>query len=253
MARSFSARPSRRGFTLVELLVVVAILVALASIIVPMLGGQEKAAQISVESASSKEVYTTLNYYKIKNEYYPDYFDSLLADGGTTPYSKAPRDLFDGKLKLKTVALTDTPGALYLTSLNNAGLKNVMWHDESVTQPSSSGTKPHAWIAGDFACTINSASPDGLIALNEILPQGLAANQMLVVVGVGPQCRAVGTTISDTPLSPQMDHRDRYRRYLAIFIANGTGAAAQLKCVVNHQLETVDQQLNNYADEKSQN
>lgn len=240
------------GFTLIELLLVIAIVATLAAVVIPMVSGSEKSAQISVESLSTNDVFNALHYYKIKNAAYPDYFDSLIADGGAGNYSKTSKGLFDSKFKLKTIPITDTAGAMYLTSLKNAGIKNVMWHDELEPEPSVSGKVSHTLAANDLVCTINTANADGQRVLTETVPQGLlTANpaQITVVLGVGLQCRAVGTTIAAPPMSPRIEDFDKYRRYLAVFVVNGDGTAAQLKCVVNRHMDSVDHQLSNYVEE----
>jgi prepilin-type N-terminal cleavage/methylation domain-containing protein len=248
-------RRQRPGFTLMELIVVVGILAVLAGLMVPALTNMWRPAQTAAEADTQAELINYISMFENRTQFYPDQFDSLLTSGGAAAYSKDNPDLLasTGKQKLAIVPLTnDATNGMYLTSLNMAGIKNVMWHDETVTPASNSGTLLHLLATGDNVAAVNPASSEGILRIRSIFPASngvLPTGTQLFVFGVGPMNTAVGVTMASAPVSPHPESYTYYRRYLAVFAAYADGTRAHLKTVFDRHGDTLDTTLSKYMQE----
>lgn len=72
----------RAGFTLIEVLLVVAILGILAGIVVVNFGGKQKGAMIKATRASIAAVCTAIDMYEVDTGRYPPDLNSLIKDDG---------------------------------------------------------------------------------------------------------------------------------------------------------------------------
>jgi len=83
---------SRAGFTLVEILLVVAILGILAGVAVVSLKGRTKSASIGATRASIQAIQTAIDTYEVDNGVYPQSLQNLLTKGSENnwngPYIK---------------------------------------------------------------------------------------------------------------------------------------------------------------------
>lgn len=92
-------RKNQKGFTLIEVLIVVAILIILAAVAVPNIAGLRKEAQRGVEIANASEIATAINVYNSTREG----TDQIKATG--TENKLAATDIDTAILKLKTAGL----------------------------------------------------------------------------------------------------------------------------------------------------
>ena len=90
---------SRAGFTLVEILLVVAILGILAGVAVVSLKGRTKSASVQATRTSIQAIGTAIDTYEVDNGIYPQTIQNLLSKGNENnwngPYIKdarIPRD-----------------------------------------------------------------------------------------------------------------------------------------------------------------
>ena len=96
------SRDSRAGFTLVEILLVVAILGILAGVAVIGIGGKTKKANIQATRTSISVVQTAVGMYEVDNGAYPASLQNLLTKGGENnwngPYiqnGRMPKDAWN--------------------------------------------------------------------------------------------------------------------------------------------------------------
>ena len=82
---------ARDGFTLVELLLVLVILAALAAIVVPKFAGRSEQAKVTAAQTQISSFETALDAFEVDNGYYPQ------GDDGLTLLIEQPKDANDWK------------------------------------------------------------------------------------------------------------------------------------------------------------
>ena len=103
-----SAVGSRAGFTLVEILLVVAILGILATVAVVRLGGQTKRASIAACRTSIQAIQTAADTYEVDNGIYPATLQALVTKGTENnwngPYLRngVPKDQWGAEFQYST-------------------------------------------------------------------------------------------------------------------------------------------------------
>ena len=83
-----------RGFTLVEMLLVLVILAALAAVVVPKFTGRSKQAKIAAAQTEMSSLETALDAFEVDNGYYPrsgdDGLEALIIQPNNTPGWRGP-------------------------------------------------------------------------------------------------------------------------------------------------------------------
>ncbi len=191
----------RRGLTLLELVVVMVILVALAGILVPLLPGMLGRASIAEQSTNVVELLKAWQMYHAMNtnHYYPDGLDSL-ADTGGAVYTRLPGRDIAGLFAVETltqlasdVSTTDDPvdAATLLTRLQKLGLQHVYAMDSNTTnatfEPYGTGVTTPTALDVDANTNLVRLSSSVVAAKFNAPTDGV-----YVVLGIGAKCTIVG-------------------------------------------------------------
>lgn len=217
-SRSVAPRSkARRGFTLIELIVVLMILTALAGLAIPAVTSMVTRTHGSSGSANIAMISNAISRYEIQYLTYPDRFDSL-----KNTLAANAVDNFQGlsdELKVNCAALTLT--AAHVDALNAAGITTLRLH-----------AQPDADNDATFQITTS-----GTIAVGNVLLriaddsktlQGLDTAGTYVLLGVGNQSEMIGRTLTDAPVHfPELAIENPaviYNRFLAVFEISGDRA-----------------------------
>ena len=236
-------RPSRRGLTLLELVVVIGILVTLAGLLVPLLPNLMARASYANGATNIGELTKGILTYRTLNGSFPDGYDVLTASGSyasTLPWTALPSGF--------TVGALSAAGGV--TSLNAAGIKTVYGMDTTTGHATFFSPANSTAAAIDATTAFLQVSAT---ALKGILGQGVgaAANYTYVVLGVGGNCSLVGARkggIQEAPVRGAMvdangnpitdsngnslDPTRGYARFVAVYRVdtNGVKPAALVCC-----------------------
>jgi type II secretion system protein G len=128
--------PSQRGFTLIEMMIVVAIIAILVSILVPNFIRARAQAQTAACEANLKEIATALELYQTDNDRYPPSGTVNTSNTDLQPY-----------LKQTPVDPAAGVGAYYTFTVANGGTSTATYtilcpgvHDPGTLQNISPGT-----------------------------------------------------------------------------------------------------------------
>ena len=209
MKAQMNARRDRRGFTLIELVVVLLVLAGLAGILVPVVQNMVIKTHGSAGASNIAEVAKAIQLFEAQFFTNPSGFDSLIAAGD----SAVGEDHF-------TVITLDAAGA---EALSDAGIANVY----DFTGPANTlDTFSSDKYASAFGLPRAIGNGGQVVLLNDegieelSLPPGQYA-----AFGVGERCELVGTTMLEAPVHFPEDGTKptaKYSRFVAIYSLGGT-------------------------------
>jgi len=131
----------RRGLTLIELVVVIAILAVLAAMVVPRLDFLKTQSEHASSASTQADLGAMIQTFKASSGYYPT-LDLLVDDSGTL-YSKLQSQTTGAFLEPWTVpAAGGPPNGSWYRSITEGGFRNGYRHSTTATNASSSGTAP---------------------------------------------------------------------------------------------------------------
>ncbi len=255
MRKCSSVRGLPAGMTLIEMVVVLAILAGLAGLVVPAMSFLKAQADDAAGATACADVMTNLEAYRTAVGHYPVRMDSLLdadgaligslwqhavvmGSGGTsTTVAGLPLYLETGTIPSSGTSYSQSIGHSFGTDAS------VVDHNTSATDPSDSGdiSTLRDLTAGSKAAVVKA---DSALA-QAIFPGGVPSNVTLVALGVGPNCSAVGTTLASAPRFGAMN-ADEYARFVAIYALYSNGTAAKLKGVLSPRGLTGDEMISSY-------
>lgn len=117
---------SRKSFSLIELLIVIGILGALAALILPSFASAEKEAKGTADAYNSSGIVRYVHMFQNANGYFPSGFHTGLTTAGVPltvlPETFAEKGVFEETGPFSALALTDADKAMYISSLKAAGI-----------------------------------------------------------------------------------------------------------------------------------
>lgn len=202
-----------KGFTLIELTVVLMILIALAGILVPQLSGYVGRSHAASTSSNITEINKSMQLFQVKYlQGWPDRYDSLLTPLGAVP-------TYVG-LDSASFVPGNIVAQVQADSFNDAGITAAFEH-VAILPPGSSATFNSVLSSSkNLAATgtgvmVVMSDAAALATFGSGLDSG---NEKYVVLGLGQNCTAVGKIMADAPLHfDQADPAVLYSRFLVVF------------------------------------
>jgi len=217
-------RARQRGLTLIELVVVLAILVALAGLIVANFPGVITRAHTATCATHVADVNKIMQYSYTTTLAYPSGFDSLLDSGTDTLFDKLPGHAVGTPVGNWLTASTLNAGeALALAQIGITNTFNLNPNASDATWSATDLTSQNSFLSG----TPNVALIQTTYATNvwPNLAQTLTnyVSTKFVVFGVGSGCTAVGPghLMQEAPThfgdNANMNPQNNYQRIAVVF------------------------------------
>lgn len=254
--KSRPVRAKRGGLTLIELVVVMTILIALAGLLVPMFASMLTRGHTSTCSTNMGEVAKAIGQYQMLYDAYPSNLDSLtsggasgtlinyLANGAGLPAQYGgpgtTTTMAGGQITLLTLTAAE------ISAMQNAGLSTFQSMAPAYLAPTT-GFDPTFNYYADYASPGTTANNAFTIPTNATTYQmagldpinnsaaTIVCNHLnwpitgrYLVVGVGPRCSMIGSTMASAPVhygdAPVLNPEYGYQRICAIFKVSDTAA-----------------------------
>ena len=234
----------RDGFTLVELIVVLMILVGLAAVLIPAVTDMVARTNASTSSANISEVANSIQRYETQFLSYPDGLDSL-----TTDVTAAGLDLTTLTTGLTGKLADVTLDVDLLATLTAGGITSVGQH-AAVTDNTFAKAQPATLT---ITSVLKGLTAPAQVELGLETTTGVAGKY--IVLGIGTLAELNGQTNLDAPVyfpeTGTLNPETVYGRFLAVFqITDGTTALKRVKfaTVITPTGEGLNTGLANYFD-----
>jgi type II secretory pathway pseudopilin PulG len=256
-------RGIRPGFTLVELVVVLMVLIALAGILLPQFSGMISRTHTSAASTNMNEINKAVNFYLYKTlKGYPDNLDVPVDSGApatlvNTLEAGGPTDM----------TVVSAPDAGQVASLNNMGINTVNYL-LNASALSSGGFS--ATFSGSVPASKTIATGASLVTMSDTRAAtefgsallGANANppETYVIFGLNTSCTAIPTAMESAPVHfDQVDPNAVYSRFFLVFAIPTTGSTtaatawnARYVGSVGAELSGLNGHINDYYGKSSQ-
>ena len=242
------ARTRRPGLTLIELIVVLMILIALAGILIPMLPGMLGRAHNSTCATNIGETTRAIITYQQLYSQYPNNWDALgdgtkiidyFANGAALPASQGGPGTNPGNGELTALTLT----AAEASALTGTGITTVQamvptfasapagfdptFNNYSSTTPATGAV---AIKTGTVLAGLDPANNAN--ALARCITFNLSTTGRFVVLGVGPRNSMIGKTVQSAPVhfpdQTVINPEYAYMRFCAIFRVSDSAVGANI-------------------------
>lgn len=228
-SRRSKLRRSRRALTLIELVVVIAILVALSGLIIPMVQGLGFQTNAATNATVVDDVNRAMGIFATRNDALPDSWDSLLNESGSI-FTKV-----HSSLQLASPALVQ-PIALssqQLESLNLSKIYEVYDAVEGSSDAPNLNAKRRALVSGGklLALTMKPevvgeprrTELDASFRFHQY--QDGDSNNEFVVLGLGQWSTIQGSAAMQVPLIQSADPTNNYARVCCVFMIPSSTAS----------------------------
>ncbi|MBI3817405.1 MAG: prepilin-type N-terminal cleavage/methylation domain-containing protein [Planctomycetes bacterium] len=260
---SFRRARIGRGFTLIELVVVVAVLAILAGIVLPKLDIFKLKANKATAAANMAGINQYVEAYRTQKDNYPDNWDSLMDEQNPTslfsgldpqllgPVSGVPAS----PQKLATTTIADQNE---LRSLNRVGIINTYNHVGGGF-PGDSASAKHQLSQGDTVATLNTADEDAKKIVAALYPKlnplpgtaNIPPGRKLVVFGLGPRNQLcdntdASATLHGAPFYANTDQLKYYNRFLVIFEIFSNGSRCRMLATVGADADQLSEEIQDF-------
>ena len=211
------------AFTLIELVVVLMVLVALAGILLPQFSGMVSRTHTAAASTNFAEINKAVNFYAVKTlQGYPDKLDiPLHSNGGAAPTALA--DTLQSQTDMSVVTLA----ANQIQSLTNAGITTVYplfnmadlptTVNQSATFGGTDLANPVLYTGATTAPAVQMSDARAAHEFGSSL-QGAVAGEMYVIFGLNDSSTAIPTAMMQAPVHfDQVDPAKVYSRFFLVF------------------------------------
>lgn len=215
---SLGARASTRGLTLIELVVVLAILVALAGLIIGNFPSLLRKASGSTSANTIQDISRAMSIRYTTKGSYASGFDSLLNTSGSL-FSKLPA-------AASQQITASTPTAADATALYNIGVQQICHLDEAAADATWSVSSTNNLVS------ITNGPPKLALASTALFGKLIPNNATLIspfvyIMGVGKVSTLIGpdSTLLEAPTRTGTSELDNsanfYQRYCVAFLIDG--------------------------------
>jgi Tfp pilus assembly protein PilE len=211
---------NRRGLTLLELVVVLTILIALAGILVPLLPGMLRRAHTSTGATNMGEIVKIMETVNLVDRGYPDGYDSLMDDNGL--YELLPGyDATGGGTACGTELVTTTLDGDEQVLLAEAGVTILYGMDEGTDNATFEPYSSTDDITIDDSGSGSDVTVAALSAAAALRLFNDNTADRYVVFGLGAQSTIVGREgIANAPVhfgAGEAGPEDEYSRFGVVF------------------------------------
>jgi prepilin-type N-terminal cleavage/methylation domain-containing protein len=267
---SLRRRARQAGLTLIELLIVLLIVVAVAGIVVPLFPGMQRRAHASTTAANITETHKAIQLYAAMNMSQPNDWDSLISDAGTGQTLRTDRftiipDLSVAGLPQRIRSALTAAGITRSHQLVDGIQGNGRLDGHANRQGSTAriNTFGNYYSGTEFSLTTNGSVVvlgSGLqeitrlrlpvpLNVDPLSPSGIEA---YVVFGIGNRISALGSTMLEPPVhfpgEGDLDPTQAYSRFVAVYAIPTSGAAFHVRTAALHNdhLDSLGNALEDY-------